>query len=352
MTSVVVLGSGSLARSLCYSMAVLAESPVRVSVVARRAEMTEEICHVSRVRAAMSGSPVEFHALSTDLRDQARTATVLAEADPQVVVSCVSTQSPWEAKTAPSAWTRLLESAGFGLTVLLHSELAVVIGRALREASSSALFFNASFPDAVNPLLRELEIPVTAGIGNVAILAAALQTALGLSDQAQLHLLAHHLHLRQPATDNEALGWLDESAIDVGVHLRTHRGIDRREANQITGHGAASLLCAVVRGDTVATHLPGPGGLPGGYPVSVSLDGVRLRLPSVITADEAIRANMRWAELDGATVQTGQITFSERVIQSVRTALADFPEQIVVSDIAPLVKDMDALRKRLRRASP
>jgi len=52
-------------------------------------------------------------------------------------------------------------------------------------------------------------------------------------------------------------------------------------------------------GADVATHVPGPNGLPGGYPVRVHGGKVSLRLPSGLSEAEAVARNEQSATRDG-----------------------------------------------------
>lgn len=61
------------------------------------------------------------------------------------------------------------------------------------------------------------------------------------------------------------------------------------------------------------THLPGPDGLPGGYPVTIDADKVTVRLPPFFTVAQATEANQRWAWRDGVQLSPGRLTFAPRI---------------------------------------
>lgn len=176
----VVVGSGSLARAVCGSLAAVATAPVAVTVLARRPDAAAEVAYLTGTRAALAGRPVTAAAAGL-VPD--RLADDLAGLDPTAVLVCASYQSPWERTAAPSAWTDLLGRAGFGAGLPLQAGLATDVARALAKAAPAAALLNACFPDAVNPLLAALGLPVLCGIGNAAIVAASLQAGLGLADQ-------------------------------------------------------------------------------------------------------------------------------------------------------------------------
>src|SRR5215831_16109276 len=109
---VAVVGSGSLASSICYALAALAPTrdgrpgapvPIQVTLLARDAARAGEIARACRVRAAVGGTGVAFAAEA--LHDEAE---AVARLRPAVLVCCASTQSPYERVSAPSSWTDLV----------------------------------------------------------------------------------------------------------------------------------------------------------------------------------------------------------------------------------------------------
>ena len=96
--------------------------------------------------------------------------------------------------------------------------------------------------------------------------------------------------------------------------------------------------------------MPGPHGLPGGYPVRFRDGALDLDLPSALTRKEAIAWNLRYEEESGLVVLAdGRATYTgilrER-LQALSPALAD---GFSVRDIADVSRDMNDLRSRLER---
>ncbi|MFI6321747.1 hypothetical protein ACIBG8_29735 [Nonomuraea sp. NPDC050556] len=273
---------------------------------------------------------------------------LLAAAAPSGVVLAASSQSPWERTRAPSAWTRLVADAGFGLTLPFQAELALRVGAA---APSGSWFINACFPDAVNPVLAAAGVPVLCGIGNVALLAASIQAALGLPDQRELRVLAHHAHLHAPHGDQEeAMAWLDGKPVEgVGDLLAAQRATDRAELNHVTGLAAAKLVLGVLDGAEQVASLPGPLGLPGGYPVRLSGDRIELLLPDGMERDDAVAFNQRAAVHDGVVVDGDRVRFTSPAVAEHDPDLA---QEFSVSEIDRVTDRLDRLRTRLRDRPP
>lgn len=346
-----VIGTGRLARSFCYSLATLTTRPIRVAIVGRNLDKTNETAYVASTRAALSGAPVAFEARTSSLTSDNALTQTLGQIAPAGVLVAASTQSPWERQNSPSAWTELLRTAGFGLTLPFQADAALRVARAVPQGT---WVINACFPDAVNPLAAALGRPMWCGIGNVALLAAGMQAALHLPDQDDLRLLAHHSHLYPPSPPHpEARAWLGDEAGELGnvsALLAAQRAAGRSELNHITGLAAARLIAALIAGEEVATHLPGPLGLPGGYPVHASLKaGIRLRLPYGVDQEEAIAFNQRAALRDGVVVVGGRVTFSPTAREQLATTAPDLADGFPVADLEPVTAALDQLRTRLRR---
>ena len=346
--SLVVLGTGSLTHATCDALATVSPEPVDVTVVGRDHAKVAAVCYLAGTRAALGGTGVTFRPVVSD--SDTRLAEVLAGTRPTGVFLCVSHQSPWERTTAPSAWTDLLARAGFGLALPLHADLAARAGRLVAAHAPGAWLVNAAYPDAVNPVLAALDIPVLCGIGNVGILAASLQAALGLPDQSRLALLAHHAHLHPPGDHaDEARAWLDGTPLpDVTALLAAQRATDRAMLNRVTGLTAALVLSAVLTGATTDTHVPGPNGLPGGYPVRLAAGRVTLRLPAGVGEADAVAFNTWAARHDGVRVEDGKIHFEPAVLAALPRALAGW-DGAGAAELSGMCRELLALRAELRR---
>lgn len=348
MSSVVLLGSGALARSVCYSLAVSA-IPMTVTVAARDGDKAAEVAYVGNARAALSGSPVRCRSVPSQLADPLELSRVLAATRPDIVLLAASYHSPCPADT--SSWSRLLERAGFGLTAPLHALLAVTAAEVVAQTVQPRLLI-ASFPDAVNPMIAALGLPVFAGVGNAALLTASLRAALDVPPRTRVRMLAHHVHLGPPhSPDEEARAWVDDNPVpDVSSALAGQRATDRCELNLIAGHSAALLIRDLLAGAQVHTNLPGPLGLPGGYPVLINGD-IRLDLPADVSRESAVAWNRAAAVRDGVDVDGGQVRFSERVLDALEPYLPGLAGGFPVDALGTVAGQLLDLRAKLRTAT-
>lgn len=350
-STILIIGSGSLARAISYSLALLLSRPHRVIVCGRSPDQLNEIVYVSRARAASAQSLVNFEAVEFDA-ESGDAGRLLASLQPDILVNCVSYYSPWEWIHQPSSWTHLLRSAGFGFTLPLQAAFAIKFSRAVAAHSRPVLFINGCYPDAVNPLLRALGLPVFCGIGNIALVAASLRSSLGLMSSQSLQVMAHHLHLYAPKPGvDEAQAWVDGkhcgNVTGLLVNQRTSSGL---EVNKAIGCTGAVLLRDIVDGRDVETHVPGPFGLPGGYPVRLSGARMELNLPADLSEREAIAWNEKVAVADGVKIlSNGSVEFAEETKRAFRQYLPRLSGCLRAAEMDKATQAMLELRERMTK---
>jgi hypothetical protein len=226
----------------------------------------------------------------------------------------------------------------------------VRLARIIRQVSPETLLINGCFPDAVNPLLRALGLPVHCGIGNVATLAACLQAALDLPGQRELTVLAHHAHLTAPRNPaQEARAWQAGIPVPAVTDLLAgYRAMPRHELNDLAGHAAARLLVEVLSGGQAHTSVPGPLGLPGGYPVLLHDGHIRLNLPAGVSEAEAVEWNTRAGHRDGIEVRDGLVTYPSWAARELARHLPDVAAGWPADILDKVGDQLAALRDQLR----
>ena len=342
---IVLVGSGAFAGSVAVALAAR-PSPVRVTVLARGLAAATALALTCGVRAATDGTGVTFAAAELP-GEPGATPAVLAALRPDVLVCCASDHSPYERLARPSAWTDLVARSGFGVTLPLQAGLVSTLARSLAAACPDAVLVNGCLPDVVNPLLASLGLPVLCGIGNVATLAACLRAATGPADLA---VLGHHAQLAE--TGVEVRAWVGGAPVSgVTELLRPYRALPRRELNAVGGHAAARLLVALTDGTELGTSLPGPGGLPGGYPVRVAGRRIEPDLPAGVDLAEAVAWNLLAGAPDGVEVSGGRVRHSARTASALADHLPELADGWPVDALDEAGHRLRALRRRLRTTS-
>ena len=347
--TILVIGSGSLARAISYSLALLLDRPHRVILCARSRDQLNEIIYVSRAQAASTQSPAKFDSIEFDA-ESGDAGRLFSSLQPDVIVNCASYYFPWDWIHRPSAWTQLLRTAGLGFTLPLQAPFAIKFAKAVAAHSRPVLFINGCYPDAVNPLLRALGLPVFCGIGNVALVAASVRSSLALTPQQRLQVMAHHLHLHAPKPGTEeAQAWVDGKRCEnVSSLLVAQRASSGLEVNKAIGSTAAVFLRDIVDGRDVETHAPGPFGLPGGYPVRLKGARMELNLPAELSESEVIAWNERIALADGVKIHSnGSVEFGEETRLALRQCLPQISDGFRASEIDKVTQSMLEFRERL-----
>jgi len=248
----------------------------------------------------------------------------------------------------------LVARAGFGLTLPLQATLALKLSKSVKKNNVGSIVINACYPDCVNPVIHQSNLPIHLGIGNVAILAAMLKRCYH-SSRDTLKVIAHHYHLatvisqrgRVPASSRPQV-WLDEVRTSVpSSFYRPLQKIIGAELNNVTSCTSLSAIKALLNRSKVFTHAPGPLGLVGGYPVTISEGHVTVCLPETLPLSDAIQWNREGSRLDGVEVIDQHVTFSPRAYVALRAKTDVVPQRFPVTQIEGVSREMMALRARL-----
>jgi hypothetical protein len=144
--------------------------------------------------------------------------------------------------------------------------------------------------------------------------------------------------------------WIDDQEV-ADVYARfTAVQLTREPAIEISGASGVPLFLAMAHGRAWTGHVPGPHGLPGGYPVKLNAGVLDLDLPSALTRNEAIAWNLRYEEESGLVVSPdGRATYTGVLRERLRTLSPALAGGFHVRDIADVYRDMNDLRSRLER---
>jgi hypothetical protein len=283
-------------------------------------------------------------------------APLLTALQPRVVVNTASAQGGRVAVAQPDGWARLVQEGGLGVSAILQARLSIEVSRAVSVAQPRAYFINCCYPDVVNGMIAAAGLPIACGIGNVAILAHAFAGVLGPSHK-RLQLLAQHAALaafRRIASERAGKAaprvWLDGRELN-DVHQRFAAvQLSPESAIDISGASGVPLFIAMTSGEDWRGHVPGPGGLPGGYPVALRGNEIVLDLPAGVTRQEAIRWNAAFEEQNGVVVDAdGRVRYTGNVEAVLRAASPELAAGFVMRDFAAADLALTRLRDRLRR---
>jgi hypothetical protein len=239
----------------------------------------------------------------------------IAQHSPRLVFHTASLQSPWEllGDVPDTPWKRLVWSAGIAITLPMQALLAWRVATAVRRIDPAPLLVNACCPDWVNPMLRQQGLPVTCGTGNIAMFTGFLKVRYP-PPMHRVWVIGHLYHffkiMGKPHSDIQGPRvWLDGIEVpDVEVTLSDCFGQLRevnahgKIINELVGAASAQTLLGLLADEPLNTHVPGPNGLPGGYPVSINKGRLELDLPLDCSLAEAIDLNLQGAYDMGAAI--------------------------------------------------
>jgi hypothetical protein len=352
---VTVCGTGSFAARIVFDLAATASRPVTVAIAGRNADRLSWLKVAANARAVLFGRPAEFVTRQVDLMAHGEVERLIAEDRPAVVVQAASSQPSSVISTHGDRWSQLVAEGGLSATAVFQALLSTRVARAIRDRLPSCHFINCCFPDVVNPLIAAAGLSVACGVGNIAILSNAFAGAVGLRTPGELKMLAHYQTVgpwRRPAETRQGPAprvWLAEGEVpDVLTRFAAVR-ITPEPAIEISGASAVPLVLAMAAdGSQWQGHVPGPLGLPGGYPVTYRDGVLALDLPKSIGRPEAIAWNAGFEERNGLVVTDGGVRYTGLLHDRLREASPELAEGFAVSELESVYEAMVELRARLQ----
>ncbi len=336
-SSVLIFGIGEVGR---YLLEFLARDESELDLVAADVSLSAVEAQVDNALfgATMHGRHPSITAREADLLDLDRTAELLAEVRPDVVVNCAVLQTWHVIRRLPSDVYARLSSAGLGAWLPVQLALAMKVAQAIDRSGVSCHYVNTSLSDLTNPVLGAMGIPPTIGIGNVALIEAAIRTLVGRTlgrprTDLTVKLVAHHIHwvLWREAGYREGAPFYLKIVADGEEITSRFEPLDLMKRaillypsgtsfSAVSASSAIQNLKALLSPERLGTHSPGPNGLPGGYPVRLSRAGCELDLPPELTLDQAVALNLEAQTYDGvrAIDADARVHFVDRAREQMR----------------------------------
>ena len=315
MTTVMLTGVGDLGG---WALEFLARTPGidRIVTVKRSPWRGPSRTSLAMLGSTFQGHTKQFKHHRLDLADEEAAARLLDEIRPDVILHSATVQSPRKFMNADidDRLRAEIRKATFSLWLPWHLLPAVLLVRAVERSGIDTLIVNAAFPDVVNAAIwRGLGHGPIAGAGNVEVCAATVlryvmaATGRPAADIDVLLVGSHALmafgaavtphHVRIAVDGKDVTARYDLAAILSSWPEPINWG--KTDWFSLFGASAVKNAVALVGDTPVRTHLSGPMGLPGGYPVTIGAGRVALNLPDGLTAAEAVATNNAAGRLDG-----------------------------------------------------
>lgn len=318
MTKVLLVGAGNVGGHILEFFARGAD-PVSVVVGDVDAKKAAKVVNNAIIGGIKQGRQPRMEAVAIDLKDSARTAELIERTAPDVIINCAVMQTWHRIRLLPEAEYARLSSATLGAWLPVQLLLPYRLSQAIREAGYNGPFINTSLSDLTNPALATVGMAPTIGIGNVDVIAPAIQLLaarqLGVAaDEVDVSLVAHHVHWVYP---REA-GYKDGAPYHLRIFVDGTDVTDQFDTYDVmidsvklfppgidfTTVSATSAIrnaMALVSDGEFRTHAPGPHGLPGGYPVRISRGAVETDFGAAagISEARAVTINEEAQRFDG-----------------------------------------------------
>ncbi len=288
----------------------------RIVAAGRNATRGQARCNLARVAALAMGFSPQLEFLPLDLDQVEATAAAVDKIKPDIIFNAASLQAWWLHGLLPAEAREPLERARFGMWLPVHLALCMKLMRALRQADYRGVTLNAPFPDVVNNILGRLGLAPTAGVGNLEELVPKVQILAARRlrvppESVRVTLVAHHALEPYAFKDRMGNGPPFFLRISAGNH-DVRDGLNLYELlfgayslpsgpvrNLLTAACSARLIAALCQENEVRLHVPGPHGLPGGYPVRVRRGKIQTEAIDGLPLEQAISINEQSHPFDG-----------------------------------------------------
>lgn len=296
--------------------------------------------NLARIGAGIAGRfpSIEFREL--DVNDPGAGPEIRAIA-PDVAVAAPSMMPWWKldrlrGDTAETA--RRLPFAGW---FACHLAPMLAVRRAWADSGLDAPWVGASYPDVVNAILHRTGPGPVCGVGNVDEIVPKIRICVAAAAGCEpadvevrlvaQHALEYYVYRETQVAAAEmppfflkaSIDGRDVSGIAGEALLRPYPIPYDLDFNLLTASSAAVLLPALAGHRDIRTHVPAPGGMVGGYPVTIRNAVVELDLPADWSRDQAVACNLASLPWDGlqSIEEDGAVVFTEATANSLYALL-------------------------------
>lgn len=294
---ILISGTGSFAARIAFDLAAVATGPVEVVIAGRNRSRLNWLRTAANARAAMFGSKARFTAYAIDLLAPDASDELLVANNPRILVQAASIQTSQIIAQTGNAWTRLVAEGGLSATAVFQALISSRVAAAIARRGQPVTLINCSFPDVVNGLITAQGHQVACGMGNVAILSNVFAGSASVPRGAQIKVLAHYQNLaawRLPPELRSGRAprvWIDGAEVEDVFARFADVQLTPEPVIEISGASGVPMVLAMAAGQDWVGHVPGPNGMPGGYPVRLSKGKLVLDLPPGLGVSEAVQWN-------------------------------------------------------------
>ena len=324
----------------------------------------EEALHV----AHNLGHFPDFSFRKIDLFNIRETTELLKEIKPDVICNLASLGAWWITRLLPEEVYEKICPIGPWLPN--HLTLAHKLMQAVKRSGVDAKVINGAYPDLTNVVLGKMGLTPVCGGGNMDLACERIRRLIARemkvpANNVTIFGVGHHgafytSKMKGPFWLKILVGGDDVSDQFPHDKVRTLYNaagfgeLTRFKEPVVEQHRTASAFLKNIFSiyfDTGELHMciPGPNGLPGGYPTRLSAKGAEVVLPEEITLKEAIKINEEGARWDGIerVKDDGTVVYVDENVSNMREVLGYECEELKISELEEKAKELNSKLKKL-----
>ena len=298
---------------------------------------------------------IEF--VNLNLLDVDSTAETLRKFAPDLIFQVAALQHWWLLEYLPEDERRKLAEAEYGPWLPMQITLPYNLMQAIKTAGINPCVVNASFPDVVSPVLAQIGMAPTVGIGNLAEITPLIRMVVSKRLRVPVrdvtvrmvgsHYVCEHIGLEGNTAGAPYYLRIFLNGKDITQQIDPEQQLKREGwddipqipedpvmYNMFTAATAVKVIRAILQDTREIVNTPGPNGLPGAYPVRLGRETIEVVLPDDITIEEAIKINEEGNRLDGIEEieEDGTIVITDKSHEIMRRMLGHDVKRFNVRD--------------------
>lgn len=351
MRNLFIIGSGYLAKSIVTELSCSGViTNANIFIFSRNLNNSNWLCTIGNVRSSIYINSVKFHPEIIDWNSSNYLVDKINELRPILIINTSSLQSMWSLNNK-SKWSDLILKTGYGLTLPLQYYIANKVATSISNSFNPPVFINCCYPDCVNYLLNKKGHKIYSGIGNIGIIELVLSGIILKSQQYRM--LATHYHVQELLKDSKERihfpklffngeEYQDSSQIFGKISL-----VNNHYINSITSSHCIKLLDSILNEKSCTLHLPGPNGLIGGFPVTISKGLITSIGTGISSLEKEEIWNRNSLSNEGLVFQEDKVCFSDLTYDSLVKVSHDLAVGFDYTDIDYYVDEFIELKNNL-----
>jgi NAD(P)-dependent dehydrogenase (short-subunit alcohol dehydrogenase family) len=335
------------------------------------ADVAEEQCRSQIKEIVVSANFLGYYPhisfRKLDLFDEDATAQAINEIAPKVICHCATLGSWWITRLLPPEEYKKVSPLGPWLPN--HLTLALNLMRAVKKSGTNARVVNAAFPDLSNVVLAKLSLTPVCGGGNMDFLCGFVRYVVSRNlkvpaNDVFVYGVGHHgayytarmgepyylkiLTRGEDVTDKFPHDKLRDLCYAEGFFDRPQLKAPLANQFRVAASFLRNTLAIYFNTRELRMCVPGPNGLPGGYPCRLGQEGAEVVLPDDLTLEDAIEINEKGARFDGieAVKDDGTVVYLDENVRNMEDVLGYQCKELRISEVDQRAKELNAKLKK------